>query len=194
MSAAEPRPDVTEEGYLAFERAAECKHDLVNGRILERPGATAHHCQIAVNVMVQLARQLRGGPWRLYDSSLRVKVAPTGAFLYPDLSVACGNAGVAGEPNDVLPNPTVLVEVLSPSTEAFDRGAKFAHYRCLASLRHYVLIATDRVSVEVYTREGEDWRLTLAERLDAIVPLSGLGCELRAAEVYLDAEPAVAAA
>lgn len=192
MSTAEPAPYITEDEYLAFDRAAEIRHELVNGQFVAMSGGTRRHSLIAMNVGAHLREQLRGRGCRAYTSDLRVKVAATGAFFYPDVSVACGETNAPGEPDDVLTEPTVIVEVLSPSTEGFDRGAKFAHYRYLQSLQHYVLVAQDRISVEVYTRDGAAWRLEVGERLETVLPLAAVGCELRVSEAYLAAEPEAA--
>jgi Uma2 family endonuclease len=114
------------------------------------------------------------------------KVSETGLYTYPDLSVVCGEPQFeAGNPRTLL-NPTLIVEVLSPTTEAYDREGKFDHYRHLASLQEYVLIAQDRIRAERYLRQAgsEDWRFTVMTDPQGMVPLVSIGCELRLAEVY----------
>ena len=173
----------TEAEYLAFERASHEKHEFINGEILELTGASFAHVAIATNLVVGLGNQLRGTPCRPLTSDMRVKVSETGAYVYPDVVVVCGKPELEDEHVDTLLNPTLVIEILSPSTEAYDRGAKSAHYRRLPSLQGYVLIAQDRASVEHFRREGDCWILTEATELDAVMPIPEIGCELKLSEV-----------
>src|SRR5207248_2680551 len=110
---------------------------------------------IATNVVTELGLQLRDRPCKVYNSDLRVQVNEEGPYTYPDLSVVCGKAEFADAKGDALLNPTMIVEVLSPTTEAWDRGGKFEHYQQMPSLQEYVLIAQDRPRVERYARQAE---------------------------------------
>jgi Uma2 family endonuclease len=115
---------------------------------------------------------------------MRVKVAPTGLYTYPDVVVVCGEARFDDERRDTLLNPTILIEVLSPSTEAYDRGEKFAHYRKLDSLAEYLLIAPDTVHIEHYVSQPDhQWLLSATDRLDGVVDLPAIGCALAVAEI-----------
>ena len=126
-----------------------------------------------------------GVPAAVYPSDMRVKVTTTGLYTYPDLAVVCGKAQFEDVLGDSLLNPTVLVEVLSPSTEAYDRGAKFAHYRALASLCDYLLVAPDQPQIEHDVRQPDgSWLLHVYTGLEAVIILTALGCELPLAEVY----------
>ena len=181
---AEPQRRITAEEYLAFERQAEQRHEFVEGIIYAMSGGTRPHALIGANVSRGLGNQLADRPCEVYAGNLRVKVNSEGDYVYPDVAIACGDIQLEDEHSDVLINPLVVVEVLSPSTEAYDRGKKAALYREIASLQHYVLIAQDRVSVEAYTRQGETWTLTEARTLDTSVRLSAVGCELPLVDVY----------
>src|SRR5919108_290049 len=178
------RSDYTPEEYLALERAARHKSEYVNGRIYALAGASRAHNLIAGNVFAELRAQLRGRPCEAYINDMRVKVSQTGLYTYPDVAALCGEPQFEDAHLDTLLNPTVIVEVLSESTEGYDRGEKFAHYRRLESLREYVLIAQDKVRIERYVRDGERWVLTEIDSLDDTLALASIGCELRLREVY----------
>jgi Uma2 family endonuclease len=138
------------------------------------------------NVLAALHGRLRGKPCRVYPSDLRVKIHSTGLYTYPDVVVVCGELQLE-QPGDTLLNPTLLVEVLSESSEAYDRGKKSEHYRALPSLTDYLLVAQDRLLVEHYSRQpGDLWLLHAENRLDGSIAISSLGCELKLTEVYLN--------
>ncbi len=170
--------------YLALEREAEFKSEYVNGRIYAMTGASREHNLIAGNVHGELRARLRGRPCEVYMSDMRVKVSPTGAYHYPDVVAICGIPRFEDKHIDTLLNPTVVFEVLSPSTEAYDRGEKFAHYRRLETLAEYVLIAQDKMRVEHYGRDGERWVLTEISEPEGVLSLPSLGCEVPLREVY----------
>ena len=183
------KPCLTAEEYLAIERAAEFKSEFINGEMYAMSGASLPHSLITANVIGELRLRLRSGPCRAYTNDLRVNVSTTGLYTYPDIIVVCGEARLASDGhNDTLLNPAVLVEVLSPSTEAYDRGAKFAHYQRIESLREYVLVAQDQPRVERFARRPEagpnEWLLTVATGLDADISLPALGVVLPLAEIY----------
>lgn len=177
---------LTAEQYLAIERAAEFKSEFFAGEMFAMAGASEEHNLVVANVVGELHAQLKGRPYRLYPSDMRVRVSATGLYTYPDVTVVCGERRFDDEKNDTLLNPTLIVEVLSPTTEAYDRGDKFAHYRRLDSLREYLLIAQDRQRVERYARQadGQQWLLTEFSDPEAVVPLPSIGCELALADVY----------
>jgi Uma2 family endonuclease len=143
-----------------------------------------NHNLIVANLTGELQAQLRGRPCEVYPADMRVKVSETGLYTYPDV-VVCGEPRFEDEHVDTLLNPTLIVEVLSPSTETYDRGEKFAQYRKLASLREYVMIAQDRFRIEHYVRQGkEQWLLTEASDLGDTVHLPSIGCDLQLSEAY----------
>lgn len=184
MATAPVTPRPTPQEYLALERRAEFKSEYDNGYVNAMSGASREHNLIAGNVHGELRLQLRGRPCESYTSDMRVQAGASGLFAYPDVTVVCGEPRFLDKEVDTLLNPTVIVEVLSPSTEAYDRGRKFEHYRRLASLREYVLVAQDRVLVERYTRQGDNWLLTELSRLDGVLRLESIGCEIPLEAVY----------
>ena len=170
--------------YLALERRATYKSEYVNGHIIAMSGASRRHNLIATNISRELSSQLRGRPCESYISDMRVRVSETGLYTYPDVVAVCGDIRFADEQTDTLLNPTVIVEVLSASTEAYDRGDKFAHYRRLASLHDYVLVSQDAVRVEHYVRQGEKWVLSEASLLTDTVSLASIQCTLVLEDIY----------
>lgn len=170
--------------YLAIERAAEAKSELVDGVMVAMTGASRAHSLIATNLLRELATQLRSRPCEVHGGDLRVRAGDGSLYAYPDVSVVCGEPVFEDAQLDTLINPTVLVEILSPSTEAFDRGEKFGRYRALAALRDYVLVAQDRPRIEVFARDGERWALTEHAGLDAVAELTSIGAVVALADVY----------
>ena len=174
--------------YLALERASEFRHEFFDGELFRMSGGTIEHSQIAGNVIRALGNSLADSPCRVLTSDMRIKL-PTGLYTYPDVSVVCDQPQYEDDHTDVLLNPLVVVEVLSPTTEAYDRGKKFRHYQTCPSLREYVLIAQDRSAVDHYLRQPTgQWLLTTFESLDATMPLPSLGVGLRLSEIYSKVE------
>lgn len=170
--------------YLAAERASPHKSEYINGRVYALAGASRVHNLIVGNTFGELRSQLRGRPCEVYVNEMRVKVEHTGMYTYPDVAGLCEAPVFEDEEVDTLLNPSVIIEVLSPSTESYDRGGKFAHYRRLDSLREYVLIAQDVPRIEHFRRDGDAWVLTEASSPDATLVISSLGCTLRLADIY----------
>ena len=178
------QPIVTPAEYLALERRAREKSEYVNGRIYAMSGASRLHNLIAGNIFGELRAQLRGRPCEIYTNDMRVKVQRTGMYTYPDVVALCEEPRLEDGEFDTLLNPSVIVEVLSPSTESYDRGEKFAHYRRLDSLREYVLVAQVTRRVEHFRREGDSWVLTEISASDGELTLSSIGCALKLTEIY----------
>ena len=176
--------------YLAWERSSPEKHEFFDGEVFAMSGASLDHNRIVGNLVGELRDALRHRRCDVTPSDLRVKVPSTGLYTYPDVTVVCGDPRLEDDTHDTLLNPTVLVEVLSPSTEAYDRGKKFRHYRSIPTLREYVLVAQDSVSVERYTR-GDDgvWSLHESGAGEKLV-LTSIGCEIAVDEIYLKVFPA----
>jgi Uma2 family endonuclease len=171
------------EVYLALDRAATLKSEYVDGHIVAMGGGSANHSRLKLALARIVGNQLAGSACEAFDSDLRVRV-DAGRYAYPDLPVVCGGSRFEDAHDDTLLNPTALVEVLSPSTEATDRGEKWARYRQLASLRHYVLVSQDRPLIEVFTRAGDVWTFSDARGLAAEIRLEAVGVSLRLGEVY----------
>ena len=174
----------TPEQYLALERQASYKSEYVNGGIFAMAGASREHNQIAFNIAGELHGQLKNRPCLAYVNDMRVKVNATGLYTYPDVAALCGEPQFEDERMDTLLNPSVIIEILSPSTEAYDRGDKFAHYRRLLSLMEYVLIAQNKVRVEHYIRQDKRWVLTELGSLDDKLGLVSIQCEIPLREIY----------
>jgi Uma2 family endonuclease len=174
----------TPEQYLAMERAATYKSEYVAGEIIAMAGSSPRHSRICINLTVQVETQVAALGCETYDSNLRVNIGA--AYLYPDLTVACGKAEFVNDGQlDNLTNPTVIFEVLSKTTEADDRGEKFARYGKIKSLVAYVLVSQTKPRIEVFQRLPDgSWRLTTFEGLDAKVELPGINCILVLSDVY----------
>jgi Uma2 family endonuclease len=170
--------------YLVLERAAEHKSELVNGRIYAMTGASFAHNLIVLNLSAEIRAWLRGGPCSVLVNEMRVKVSQTGMYTYPDVVALCEPPELEDAYFDTLLNPAVIVEVLSKSTERYDRGEKFAHYRKIDSLREYILVAQDRVRVEQYVRHGEHWMLGEISDPEGSLRLETLGCEIALRDIY----------
>lgn len=183
--AAEPKRTMTREEYLAFERASEVKHEFVDGEVYAMAGASERHNLIFGGVFGSLLNQLRGRGCRVYPSDMRVKMEALGLYAYPDLSIVCGPSQFEKDGRDTLLNPAVLIEILSPSTEIYDRTRKFRRYRTIPSFQEYVLIAQDEPTIEHYARQADgQWLYALVEGLEATLTLPTVGCALALAEVY----------
>src|SRR5689334_6592679 len=147
-------------------------------------GASLAHSMITANLLGDLQQQLRRTLCRVLTSDTRVSV-PSGLYTYPDALVVCGEPQLleGGNP-DTLLNPTLIVEVLSPSTEAYDRGRKFEHYQTIVSLKQYLLVASDRCRIDLFTRRPEGWVLSSADQLDSTISLDSIRCKLALADVF----------
>ena len=173
------------EDYLTRERQATFKSEYYQGELFAMAGASEQHNLIVSNSIITLGTQLKKRPCRVYPSDLRLLIPNTGLFTYPDLMIICGEPQFEYDRRDVVSNPIVLVEVLSDSTEAYDRGTKFEQYRTLDSLKQYVLIAQDRTSVESFTKSPEgNWVLSATNEMLQSHWLEPIQCSLALADVY----------
>lgn len=178
---------MTEEEYLAFEEASAEKHEYVNGRVYAMAGGTIEHSTVCGRAILVLGSRLRSG-CRVLTSDARVLVPETRLYTYPDATVLCGRP--EQRPDLLaLTNPTVVVEVLSPSTEGYDRGAKFAHYRRCASLQQVVFVDLVARRVEVYAPSGEHWILTESTG-DRPVAIACCTEPFPASALFVDLDPA----
>lgn len=186
----QPKPYYSFEDYLAAER--ECrdeKHEYVAGQVFAMTGASFNHNLIAANLVRHLGNRLESGPCLVVAADMRLRIETADACTYPDVIVLCDRPSFHDGRRDVLTNPTLLVEVLSPSTEGYDRGGKFALYRHLPSLRQYLLVAQDRCAVDVFTRQpGDRWILDAYTDPRAEIPLDSVGCTLPVGEIYAKAD------
>lgn len=171
----------TYDEYLGFEASSNVKHEFLDGQIYAMAGGTPEHAALAAAVITLLGPQLRDGDCRPYNSDLRVRT-PTGLTTYPDVTVICGPRQIDGVDPLAITNPTLIVEVLSRSTEEYDSGDKFEHYKTFPSLREYVLVSHRARSVEVRSREKDGWRTTVVPE-GGIAELS-IGARLDVRELY----------
>jgi Uma2 family endonuclease len=183
--AVQPEPYVSVAEYLAGERAGDVKHEYADGRVFALASGSARHNMIATNVVASLHAQLRGRECRVYSSDLRVKMRRLGRYTYPDVSALCGTSQFEDNTQDTLLNPSVIIEVLSPSTESYDRGKKFQYYRTLESLQEYILIAQDGHHIDHFLRQDAfQWLLSEVDGLEGTLELSSIQCRLALADVY----------
>lgn len=181
---AQRKPLYTPDEYLEIEREAEHKSEYIAGEIFAMAGATYTHNRITLNIGGELRTRLRGSSCNPAIGDLRVQVSATGPYFYPDALIICGDPIFRDGREDAVFNPIVLIEVLSPSTEAYDRGEKFACYRRIESLQEYLLVSQSRPLVEHYTRQGDLWILQEFSGISAITPLISADCSLPLAEIY----------
>jgi Uma2 family endonuclease len=184
MSSPAHRIHYTLAEYLAFEASSNVKHEYLDGHIYAMAGGTPEHAALAAAVIGLLFPQLRGGQCRALDSDLRVRVAATGLATYPDVTVVCGPRKRDPQDEQAVTNPTLIVEVLSRSTEEYDRGDKFEHYKRLASLRQYVLVSHRERTVEVWTRGADDTWGRSVVREGEVAALNTIQAQLDVRELY----------
>ena len=180
-----PKTVMSEAEYLAFERQSRDKHEFYLGETFAMAGASRRHNLITLNIGGELRDRLKDRRCEAYVGDMRVRVKPTGLYTYPDVVVVCGDPEFLDSDVDTLLNPTLLIEVLSDSTEKDDRGTKFKSYRQLPSLREYILVSQSEPSIEQFTRRGDTyWELTETAGLDAQLVLSSLGLQIPLSEIY----------
>lgn len=180
-----PKNFISAERYLQIERTAEQRSEYYRGEMFALAGASRRHNLIAGNVFGSLHFQLKQRPCEVYQSDMRVKVSTSGLYTYPDVVATCAEPRFEDEHGDTLLNPQAIVEVLSASTEAWDRGRKFEHYRAIPALSEYVLISQDRCHVERHSRQfGGQWLLWETSNPDDVLTFESLECTLPIAELY----------
>ena len=182
---ASPKPYLTPAEYLAIERAADHKSEYFNGEMFAMAGASYAHTRIVNNLIGELYVAFRGGPCYALPQDMRVKVSPTGLYTYPDVIVLCDPPELDDDKGDTLLNPKVLIEILSDSTENYDRGKKFHHYQRIESLREYVLVSQDEPLIERFVRQDDSsWTLTIVRGPDAEFALATVPARAPLAAVY----------
>ena len=183
---AQPVPQLSFEDWLAAERAAtDQRSEFVAGDVFAMTGATKAHNLIVANVVRELGNALKGRPCRVYPSDLKVRIEAENIGTYPDAMVICGDRAFYDDRRDVVTNPTLIVEVLSESSEAYHRGNKFRHYRALPSLQAYLLLSQQRMQAELFVRQpDESWNLSAFANPTDRIPLAAIGAELMLGEAY----------
>jgi Uma2 family endonuclease len=182
--ASNPITKVTAEEYLALDRAAELRSEFLDGEIIAMSGGSVRHSRLQMNLGFEIRTALKGTACEAFNSDLRVRVSSR-MYTYPDLSVVCGELMLADGRQDVLLNPGVVFEVLSPSTEYYDRGLKFQRYREVESLQDYILVAQDEIRIEHYTRcDANTWTLRDYLHAEDILTIASVGVSVPLAAIY----------
>jgi Uma2 family endonuclease len=185
MVQAQPKPFLSPQEYLAIERESETRSEYLDGEIFAMSGGSRQHNLIVTNLARELSSQLKRRPCEVYTNDQRVHIPETGLYTYPDIVVVCGEPSFEDEGVDTLLNPVLIIEVLSPTTEAYDRGKKFDGYRTIASLKEYVLVSQHEARVEQYLRqEGGPWGFISTVGRERSVALASIQCELALEEIY----------
>ena len=184
MSSAAVQTHLTPEEYLALERKADTKHEYLRGEIIGMSGASFAHNIITANITTALNNQLSESDCIVVASDMRVRTHPEASYFYPDVLVVCDQPRFEDSTFDILLNPSVLVEVLSPSTETYDRGEKFKHYQQLTSLREYLLVSQEEVCIELYRRQETRWKLIEFRSLEDVLSLASIDCALTLSDIY----------
>jgi len=175
----------TEREYLDLERGSDEKHDFYQGEIFSMAGASERHNLIVSNVIGELRVQLKETPCRVYPGDMRLKIETTGLITYPDIMVISGKREFTDDQQDTVVNPDVIIQVLSDSTESYDRGLKFENYRKLNSLKEYVMISQYKQKIERYSRDQSgSWVLAESEPNNPTIALVSINCLLSHAEIY----------
>lgn len=193
MGQAAQRIRMTEDEYLAFERASDERHEYADGEIFAMAGSSRKHSRIQARFIRLLGNALDGGRCDVYTSELRIYIPLTGRYVYPDCSVVCGPEMMKDDERDILLNPRVIVEVLSPSTQDYDRVDKFAHYKTIPSFVQYVLASQDKPFVEVFTRQLDGSWTCVSYGAGEKIVLPALECEIDVDQVYANVFDDVAA-
>lgn len=177
---------LTREEYLEMETRSEFKSEFYGGDVFAMTGGSPKHSQICVNVIRRVAEAIDHRDCRCFESNMKLEIAQADAFVYPDVMVVCGEIELARDTTDAIVNPVLVVEVLSPSTESFDRGRKFEYYRMVRSLREYILVSQETPMVESYFKQDEShWMYTVAKKLDQSIPIRSLDLEIALGDLYL---------
>ena len=186
MGQAAARTGISEQDYLELERASPIRHEYADGEIFAMSGGTIEHSSVAANILRELGNALQGRGCRALTSDMRINIPATGRYVYPDGSIVCARPQFVDAHRDTLVNPRVIIEVLSDSTEAYDRGDKFAQYRSVASIEEYVLASQKEPRIEVFTRHPDgSWMLRVAGPGERVA-LRSLECAVEVDSVYRD--------
>ncbi|MEO2091810.1 MAG: Uma2 family endonuclease [Gemmataceae bacterium] len=184
-----PTHKLTPAEYLAIEQAAEFKSEFFNGEMFAMAGASRPHNTVVMNLGGEIHARLKGGPCRPYTQDQRVLIDRTGLYTYPDLLIVCGEVVTAADDADTITNPRVVVEVLSPSTERYDRTTKFRHYQQLPSVQEYILVSQSEPLCERFTRQADgSWALVSFVGLNAVLALTSVPVQVPLADIYAGVE------
>jgi Uma2 family endonuclease len=184
-----PKPKFTVNEYLELERKAEYKSEFYQGEIFAMAGASRQHNRVKENLVGELFARLKGGPCQTFSSDQRVSIEALGLYTYPDIIIQCGKPVYDLADADTLTNPTAIIEILSPTTERYDRGAKFRHYQKLPSLIEYILVAQDEPVCERYVRQADgSWAMNFVVGLEDTLAFHSIPPKIPMADVYAGVE------
>jgi len=176
---------LTPEEYLAFERRSEERHEYVNGELFAMSGASERHNQIVVNLSGEIRTQFKARSCKVYTNDMRIRIPGTARYTYPDVAALCDVARFEDKELDTLTNPALIIEVLSASTEAYDRGLKFEEYRHIETFVEYVLVAQTKPHIEQFRRQTDgQWLFSTTSGLESFIDFASVGCRLSLAEIY----------
>ncbi len=179
-----PKIKITEEEYLEQERQAEYKSEFYKGEIFAMAGATKEHNKIVASIVAEAYNFLRDKDCSIFPSDLRMHNYENSLYTYPDVTIVCGEEKYLDDKFDTLTNPTVLIEVLSATTEDYDRGTKFKLYRSIPSLQNYVIVSSTEYAAEVYTKNNNEWILTTAKYKEGTLFISAIDYTMKLADIY----------
>jgi Uma2 family endonuclease len=183
------KPFITEEQYLEIEARAELRSEYCNGEMFLMAGGTSDHNVICFNLGAVFREQFRERPCNFYGIDIRLRVSTTGLYTYPDIMLVCGERQWADQSNTTLLNPSVIIEVLSDSTEGYDRGEKFRHYREIPSLRECILVSQKAFSVDKFTRQPDGlWSLHPHDSIEDTLHLPSVDCAVKLRDIYFKTE------
>lgn len=183
------KPKLTAAEYLAMEETAEFKSEFVNGEIFAMAGASLSHNRVSKNLLMEIESRLKNGRCEAFASDQRVSISATGMYAYPDITIACGPLQTDPNSPSTITNPTVVIEVLSPSTENYDRGLKFRQYQQSPTLREYVLVFQDETRIERYNRKADNiWEMRIFQGLSAVLELESAPIRIELVDVYRNVE------
>jgi len=175
--------------YLEIEAAADYKSEYYQGEIFAMSGGSPRHSRICVNLNRAIWEATRNKDCGGFESNMKLEIAEADAYVYPDLMVVCGDVKLAENTTDVITNPVLIIEVLSPGTEAFDRGKKFEYYRSVESLKEYVLVSQDKPKIETYVKnDRNNWQYTVIEGIEKSIVFKSLDYEVKLEEIYYKTE------
>ncbi|SLM31969.1 conserved hypothetical protein [Desulfamplus magnetovallimortis] len=179
--------NITPEEYLSLERDSEIKNEYFAGEMYAMAGASRSHNKISTNIVRVLGNQLIEKPCSIFSSEMKVKIEAIKKYTYPDIVVVCGNEEYDDENNDILLNPVVIIEILSDSTEAYDRGDKFSHYQFIDSFAEYILISQYFQKIEKFIRKKDNtWIYSKYEKTEDTITIHSINCQLSLSDVYKD--------
>jgi Uma2 family endonuclease len=186
-------PAISPGQYLQLERVSEIRHEFLDGLMYAMAGESRDHSRICFNLATEIGAQLKGKQCEGFSPNMKVRAGVGGLYAYPDLMIVCGEASFHDEQGDVLLNPTVIFEVLSPSTEKYDRGEKSLRYRTqISALQDYVLVSQDQMRVEHHHRESDgEWSVTEVSAAEGVLFLKSIDCRIALTEVYRNSKAAV---